>query len=148
MSVGAEEGDTGVRVEPRRRRRRWSDAEKRRIVEESLEPGTSVSLVARRHDVNANQVFTWRRQMRDGLLGGGEASCGFVPVLIGAESQPCRPAPELGQPDEPVDGAGARAQPLAGRMEIVVPGGRRVIVGADVDAAALARVLAVLEGRS
>ena len=43
------------------RRRRWSAAEKMRMVEESLEPGASVSLVARRHGVNPNQLFTWRR---------------------------------------------------------------------------------------
>ena len=41
---------------------------------ESLERGASVSLVARRHDVNANQVFTWRRLVREGRLAGGEAS--------------------------------------------------------------------------
>src|SRR3712207_641656 len=43
------------------RRRRWSAAEKVRMVEESHGPGASVSLVARRHGVNANQLFTWRR---------------------------------------------------------------------------------------
>ena len=42
-------------------RRRWSEAEKSRIVAESHEPGVSVSVVARRNDVNANLVFTWRR---------------------------------------------------------------------------------------
>ena len=45
-----------------RRRRRWSEAQKRQIVAESREPGVSVSVVARRYNVNANQVFTWRRQ--------------------------------------------------------------------------------------
>ena len=39
---------------------RWN--EKRRIVEESLEEGASIAEVARRHDLNANQLFTWRRQ--------------------------------------------------------------------------------------
>jgi transposase len=43
-------------------------AEKRRIVEETLEAGVSVSSVARTHGVNANQVFQWRRLYRDGLL--------------------------------------------------------------------------------
>jgi transposase len=41
--------------------RQRSDEEKRRIVAETLEPGASVSIVARRHDINANQLFTWRR---------------------------------------------------------------------------------------
>ena len=44
-----------------RARRRWPVAEKRRIVLKSFEAGASVSVVARRHDVNANQVFAWRK---------------------------------------------------------------------------------------
>lgn len=43
------------------RRRRWSAAEKVRRVEETYAPGASVSLVARRHGVNPNQLFSWRR---------------------------------------------------------------------------------------
>jgi transposase len=45
-------------------RRSWSADEKRRIVEESFRPGASVAVVARRHDLNANLLFTWRRQVR------------------------------------------------------------------------------------
>ena len=45
-----------------RRRRRWSEAMKRRIVTETHAPGTLVSVVARRYDVNASQVHTWRRR--------------------------------------------------------------------------------------
>jgi len=44
-----------------RRNRSWPEALKREIVAASLEPGSSVSLVARRYDVNANQVFAWRK---------------------------------------------------------------------------------------
>ena len=43
------------------RRRRWPEALKRQIVAETLKPGSSVSIVARQHDVNANQLFQWRR---------------------------------------------------------------------------------------
>ena len=46
------------------RRRRWSVEEKLRIVEETYQPGQSVSLVARRHGIAANQLFTWRRKER------------------------------------------------------------------------------------
>jgi len=46
-----------------RRRRSWTRDEKRRIVEESLQEGASIAEVARRHDVNANLLFTWRRKM-------------------------------------------------------------------------------------
>ena len=45
----------------RRKRRSWSVEEKRRIVGESLAAGASIAGVARRHDLNANQLFTWRR---------------------------------------------------------------------------------------
>src|SRR6202051_1392909 len=50
-------------------RRRRSVEEKRRIVEETLEAGASVARVARRHAVNANQVFYWRKRYREGRLG-------------------------------------------------------------------------------
>ena len=55
-----------VRREPQRRR--WPVGEKCRIVEQTLKPAASVALVARAHGVNANQVFSWRRQYRQGLL--------------------------------------------------------------------------------
>jgi transposase len=57
------------------RRRRWTASEKVRIVEETLEPGMTVSLVARRHGVAPNQLFTWRRLVVEGALtaaGSGE----------------------------------------------------------------------------
>ena len=57
------------------RRRRWTATEKVRIVEETFEPGMTVSLVARRHGVAPNQLFTWRRLVVEGALtaaGSGE----------------------------------------------------------------------------
>ena len=45
------------------RRREWPEALKRRMVAETLEPGASVSIVARRHDVNTNQLFKGRREL-------------------------------------------------------------------------------------
>ena len=47
---------------PRRKRRSWTREETRRIVDESLMDGASIAEIARRHDLNANQLFTWRRQ--------------------------------------------------------------------------------------
>ncbi len=49
-------------VAGRRRRRSHSEELKRRMVAECAEPGASVSLVARKYDVNANLLFSWRRQ--------------------------------------------------------------------------------------
>lgn len=59
-------------------------AEKRRIVEETLEPDASVAKVARAHGVNANQVFAWRRQYRQGLLGEGQETANLLPVHVTA----------------------------------------------------------------
>jgi transposase len=58
MSTGKDED----RMALRRKRRSWTTEEKRRIVDESLEDGAPIAEVARRHDLNANQLFTWRRQ--------------------------------------------------------------------------------------
>jgi transposase len=49
-----------------RRRRRWSTAEKVRLVEEAMQPGMSVSYVARRHGIVPSQLFTWKRRMLEG----------------------------------------------------------------------------------
>ena len=57
--------------------------EKWRIVEETLEPSASVAKVARAHGVTANQVFAWRRQYRQGLLGQGQAErANLLPVHV------------------------------------------------------------------
>jgi transposase-like protein len=62
-------------------------AERRAIVEESLRPGTSVSQVARAHDVNTNQVFEWRRQYREGRLNEEtNPATALLPVKITAET--------------------------------------------------------------
>ena len=134
MSDAAEQSVSGVDGRGRRRRRRWSEARKRQIVAESYQPGVSVSVVARRHDVNANLVFSWRREYRELARVVG----GFVPVVVssteGAEPTKLLPPPDI----EP--------RP-AGRIEIALADGSRVTVDRDVDAAALSRVLGVLERR-
>ena len=64
------------------RRRHRSKQERRRIAEESLEPGVSVAVVARSHGVNANQVFHWRKLLRDGRLDVKPAGVQLMPVRI------------------------------------------------------------------
>lgn len=66
----------------RPKRRLWSAAAKRQIVAETLEPGSSVSIVARRHDVNANQVSKWRREIAPEQVPVAEASVSLLPVEI------------------------------------------------------------------
>jgi transposase len=53
------------------RRRRWTDDEKVRIVEESLGDGVTLAEVARRHDVSRSQLYDWRYRCRHGLLSSG-----------------------------------------------------------------------------
>jgi transposase len=96
-----------------------------------LAPGASVSRVARRYDVNTNQLFSWRKLYRDGLLGAVDPS---RPALI-----PVRVAPEAG--------GGAAAPLAADGIEIELAGGYRVRVGNGVDGGALRVVLDVLERR-
>ncbi|MBV9826060.1 MAG: transposase [Alphaproteobacteria bacterium] len=64
------------------KRRQWSEALKRRIVAETEEPGSSVSIVARRHDVNTNQVFKWRREMAAKQTPARRESVTMLPVEI------------------------------------------------------------------
>jgi len=66
--MAVQENLTAAGVKERRARRSWSKQARRQIVEETLKPGASVSLVARAHDVNANQVFKWRQLYRNGRL--------------------------------------------------------------------------------
>ena len=62
------------------RRRRWSAAEKMRMVEETYQPGATVSLVARQHGVGPNQLFTWRRLAAQGALTAAAAGEEVIPA--------------------------------------------------------------------
>jgi transposase len=62
------------------RRRHWTTEEKVRIVEETYLPDNSVSIVARRHGISANQLFTWRRLMARGAFTAAGAGEEVVPV--------------------------------------------------------------------
>jgi transposase len=64
------------------RRRYRSKQERRQIVEETLQPGASVAVIARQHGVNANQVFHWRKLYREGRLDVGQSAAQLVPVRI------------------------------------------------------------------
>jgi transposase len=78
-----------MRIMEVRSRRFRSKQEKREIVEETLKPGGSVSQVARKHDVNANQVFYWRRQYLAGRLDTDAVPPSLLPVKI--SDQPAVP---------------------------------------------------------
>src|ERR1044072_5986511 len=69
-------------LEPSSKRRHRSKQERRQVVEETLQPGASVAVIARRHGVNANQVFHWRKLYREGRLDLKPAAAQLVPVRI------------------------------------------------------------------
>ena len=102
------------------RRRRWTDEEKAWIVAESLDPTTTISAVVRRYGLHASQLFVWRQRL---AAPAAREAPAFVPVLVAQDD----PAPAE----------------MVGRMEIAL-GPAVVRVGADVDAAALRRVLEVV----
>ena len=116
----------GTSLDERRRHRSWPEALKREIVAASLDPGSSVSMVARHYDVNANQVFAWRKRYR--AEASAPAALQLMPVTV--------------TPDRPVEPA-----PAIERIEIELTGGYRVRVGNGIKASALRLVLDVLERR-
>src|ERR1700704_3607806 len=71
------------------KRRQYSEALKREMVAETQAPGASVSIVARRHDVNSNQLFRWRRQLLPKAV---VESGAMVPVEVAPDdARPRRP---------------------------------------------------------
>ena len=114
-----------------RQRRRWPVGEKCRIVEQALKPGASVAGVALAHGVNTNQVFSWLRKYRQGLL--IERTCEpvkLLPVHV-SEAQPNK-ANRSGNRE------GSAA--VAGRIQMEFPKGHVCITG-SVDGDALRLVL-------
>jgi len=99
---------------------------KRAVVEASLAPGASVSRVAREHDINANQVFLWRRLYRDGLLNALE------PALLPVSFE---------QPTQAVERVGSR--PVTGTL-VIEYGALTLRIEGRPDGETLLRVLAEL----
>lgn len=107
----------------RRKRRHWSDDEKREIVAQTRVPGVSVSRVARRYDVNANLVFKW---IRDPRFRPSEADKSlFLPVEVACE--PVMPSIEAPAAD--------------GRIEITLSNGHRVNIIGAFDPEAVSRLV-------
>ena len=116
------------------RRRRWTPAEKRRIVEESLAPYASVIEVARQHDVHPNLLTVWRRQARTGSLGAvkvprQESEVEFAAVSVA--------------PEQPAWTARAGT---GGTIEIAFASGVQLRITGAVDPATLTAAVAALSG--
>jgi transposase len=122
----------GTTASGRRRNRSWPEPLKREIVAASFAPGSSISMVARQYDVNANQVFSWRkryRQASDQLS--GLSAPQLIPVVVTADR----------------NAVAERPSATPENIEIDVAGKYRVLVGCGFDGPALRRVLDVLERR-
>ena len=153
----------------RRSRRSWSDEEKQQIVAEAVLPGASVADIARRHGVNANLVFNWRKIARTALSGAepntlavssqANASlaaaehCEFIPIGVIGRSEGEAPALGGSSSSTVVGGTSSCRETLPrpgmderpGVIEIDLADGVRLRVDAFVNERALRRVLAVLK---
>ena len=153
-SAGREDGEHN----PSRRIRRWPVAKKCRIVEETFVPGASVSVVARRHDVNANLVFGWRQKYRQGTLVDGKATArvtlantDLVRIGVVGHDGGISPSPAVSGHSVPPQGETVKARavpessrPVPGIIEIELPNRIKVRVDGGFDEAILRRVLAVV----
>jgi transposase len=118
-------------ISAKKKQRRRTIKERRDIVEETLVPGASVARVARRHEVNANQVFYWRKLYREGRLG----------ITIGTPLLPVKVKTE--RPTKPFEENGPMLS--SGTMEVQLSRGTVRIAG-SVDVLALRAVLECLAG--
>ena len=124
MTDEAEQVSTNRLVDTKQpKRRQYPAALKRQMVAETQMPGASVSIVARRHDVNSNQLFRWRRQL---LPKAAVESSAMVPVEIAADA------------DRP------RRLDRDGIIEIVFGCGARVRLRGEVSSEALRQVIELL----
>ncbi|MCD1621004.1 transposase [Salipiger manganoxidans] len=115
------------------RRRHWSDADKVRIVEESLRGQRQGSATARRYGISRSLLTVWRREYRTGALDGRGAIKGFVPLVV-----------------EDATPMGPEAAVVAGTIEtigITLTNGRRMTIPVSLAPAHLAALLAVLDPR-
>jgi transposase len=115
------------------RRRTWRDQDKARIVAEIATSGDSVCAVARRHGLSPQQLFGWRRQLRESEAGRSEADgLQFVPAVVDVGSPPVPRGPRY------------KAEASAGTIEVEISG-VTVRVGRGADAKTLMAVLRALK---
>ena len=120
-------------------RRRWTDNQKRQLVWEGLNSGKPLAQFAKRHDIHPSVMHRWLKEFaRPALAAGSQALSAFADVRI-AET------PLLASPATLETSAVSPPDNRACMIEIDLPSGRRIRVGADVDADALRRVVSVLE---
>ena len=131
------------------RRRNWPTEVKLRIIEEALAPGASISAVADRNGVCRSLLYTWLRLVRDDKIRGisitPQSTTSFVPIRIEPPANmPVPTAKADGDPPTP-QRAPSRGRRLA-LVEIALTNGRVIKVDECIDPAALAQLVAALDG--
>lgn len=119
------------------RRRRWSVEEKRAVVTEALSSGNVIA-AAKRHGIQAQQIYRWRERLDD-----RQNPTAFLPVSIAPDSVPLSPAPVLDQSGQ--DHSPAVMLDRSPRIEIVLSAGRRIITDGSVDIDVMLRLARGLE---
>lgn len=111
------------------RRRRWTDEDKLRVLEEAGQPGARLSDVARRHDILPQQIRRWRRQLFAEVEAMPTAPV-FAPVTL---------------IEAPVPPSGRSSKPRPVMVEISLRNGRALKVAADLERQVLASLIACVE---
>jgi len=131
----------GATSGPRRTRRRWGEEEKRAIVAETLLPGTSISAVARQHNLNANQLQGWRREYSSCSPSTPTKDPVFLAVDIAKQASMVQAAKD--EPEQP-----RKPGRRAGIVEVDFPCGARLRCDQHVDRQTLSLVVDILMARS
>jgi len=128
------------------KKRVWSDDEKRTICAQTLTPGVSVALVARRYSMNANLIFKWRKDPRFSpveVSRSPEENTALEGVFLPVEIE----ASALERPTAPARVTDVAADPcpavLAQRVDIALSDGRRILVEGPTS---LASVVGLVQG--
>lgn len=157
-------------IQPIERRRSWPTELKLKILLEALQPGTTIAATADRHGVARGLVYTWMRAAREGRLPGLSLSdprqplddtppafaavrvddalppAGAVAPTAAAPSLRSRPPPQLPTQSPPQPQLPAPSRRRMSAVEVTLPNGRVVKVDEGIDANALARLVAALDG--
>jgi transposase len=133
----------------RERRRRWTAEQKREIAAESLQPGLSPIMVARKYGISSGLLYTWRQRLLCGALGAvADTTPRFVRVdVMVAAAEPEAAAPAALELTPSTTPASSPESEAGGSIAIELPDGTTVRVDAQVNEAALRRVLTVLVHR-
>ena len=122
----------------RRKRRSWSDDEKREICQQTTVPGVSIAQVARRYATNANQIHNWLKDERfaPATEVDAEPECSFVELDVTAHAAPASayPAHAMAALDGPI---------TATRVDLTLSDGRRILIEGSM---ALSAIIGLVEG--